>query len=107
MKEIVGDEFAFRCGERLKRLDDQDCYAVMAAPVPSLPSPSHQATSDGELVENCAIVAAQVVDGMWQWMHLQPDTKRVLTNLLLDNAMEQGRWWGMVVEKLNTAKEEP
>lgn len=96
----VNDGFALRGGERvsLREFCEQDRYAVMVAPVPPLPEPRCEVSHGGAPVEQFCVVAAELNNGKWQWMHLMPDTKGVVGDLLFDYGLERGKWWGMVVK---------
>ena len=99
MKINVNDGFALRGGERvtLRELCEQDRYAVMVAPVPPLPEPRCEVSAGGAPVEQFCVVAAEFNNGRWQWMHLLPDAKGVVGDILFDYGFERGKWWGMVV----------
>lgn len=94
------DAFSFRSGERLTLQigSVESCqYAVMAAPIAPLPLPLRATTEDGDPVESCCIVAAQMVDGLWQWMQLAVDAKEIVGNALFDNGLEKGVWHGAII----------
>lgn len=105
-RNVTNDAFALRNRETLAlRFDgiaDDDRYAVLAAPIPGLPSPAHEVSAHGDKVESMAIIAAEKVSGRWQWMNLAPDAKRIVGDALFDTGLADGKWHGM---RLSLAKE--
>lgn len=97
---VTNDAFAFRSGEIVNfKIGSVDgCrYAFMAAPITALPSPMRPATPNGDAAEPCCIVAAQLVGGLWQWMHLNVDAKEIVGDAIFDNELERGVWHGAVI----------
>ena len=68
-------------------------YAVMLAPVPALPQPANL-----DSVSLC-VIGAQVVDGVWQWMQLSPQSKELVGRHMEANDCAAGVWHALLVER--------
>lgn len=98
--DVIGDAFSLRNRERVyihHGIADGDTLAFMCADVPALPAPSSEKSAGGEPVEQACIVAAELVNGKWQWMQLAPDTKEFIGGLLLDYSFDRNVWHGAVI----------
>lgn len=101
-KLITNEVFSLRSGERVEVFFEEPAdgcsLALMARSLSMPPGPRWGVRqSDGAPVEDAAIVAAQRVDDLWQWVQLSPPTKEYLGDLLFDNDAEKDRWYYLLV----------
>lgn len=78
--------------------------AVMLRSV-QLPEGPHVATRhcDGEPVEKCAVLAAEMnaTRQAWQWMQIAAPSKERIGDLLLEASAERDRWYYLVITDLS------
>jgi hypothetical protein len=93
--------FAVRDGETVQFSEERPThhgrwFAIMARSVEMPPgNRSSVRWIDGEPVEQCAILAAQLgrLETAWQWMQLSPPTKERLGGMMFANNLERDRWY--------------
>jgi hypothetical protein len=104
-KKIVENEsFALRHGEQYKIIDIKPIkgrwIAIMAQSVQFPFGPYAKARqSDGAPVEQAAILACQMVDGLWQWLQLSPPTKENIGDLLFDSGADKDAWYYLEISE--------
>lgn len=89
--------FSFRNGESFAFASTDDVmpsgarYAVMLASIPSLPEPRVDHATDK------SVVAAEFLDGLWQWVQLCPSTKEDIGLKLEEHSIDPDRWVELIV----------
>lgn len=112
IKLSASDGLALRSGERLQfadigHVDAKDArYAIHLLEV-APPSPSRDETPDGPRM-SIAVIAAERVGGLWQWVSLAPATKQAIAQIMVDDlGLSIGRWHAMrIIDGLRTTTDD-
>jgi hypothetical protein len=74
----IGDAFSLRDGERPRFYQSDLRHADFAVQLLAVQQPQPAKPGAAQI----AVVAAQRIDGLWQWMDLAPDTKNAIATML-------------------------
>lgn len=109
MRVLINDQFSFRSGESFVTSEALDgcTMAVMLAPVQPLPEPARKVTDAGDPVEPIAVIAAELREGLWQWLLLSPHSKEAIGDHLMANGAELGRWYGCTITRAEASDGSP
>lgn len=95
--KLLNNSFALRHGERVafgELVEEGGVILMVMLRSVSFPDGEYQRTSGvgGRPVEQSAVLACHRVDGLWQWLQLEPQTKDAIGGLLFDNGADRDVW---------------
>lgn len=104
-KMLLNEVFALRPGEQMVGTKERPegpthkWLAVMLRTVQMPDGERHPARPlDGAPVEQCAVLACQMVGGKWQWLFLSPPSKEAIGDYFFDGTWPKDEWLYLMVE---------